>query len=119
MYRLHIPNSLSCKLYCIEKLLPGSRLSAKDVNWIYNILRPHSYQWRKIGQELGFTEHEMSRIEDSALYQTDRCLQSTLSWWLLQVTGHAKGKMDTTLISLLKAINKAGIILSGQEVICN
>ena len=95
--------------YCTAPALPTSRLGARDLDWIYNLLRPHANtaKWTQLAQGLGLNQHEISAFEQSGTNKKPH--ENMLSTWLGQSKGDASGNMDVNLHSLLKAMNSAGI----------
>lgn len=98
--------------------LADTKLSQHDLPQIYEKLRPYSSKWRRIGQDLGFTDDELSSIESAPLLLADApysWLHSMLSSWLLWVPGDARGSRKcASMKSLRRAVDRAGLGLVAQ-----
>ena len=83
-------------------------------------LRPYSFKWERIGEGLGFVPHELSTIKATpSLFSgaPDSFLSAMLADWLLWAPGDARGSKNfATIESLRKAVDRAGLGLTAQEL---
>ena len=113
---------MSQSILCVHTVSSGRRiLSEGDFTGIMDILRPHSFKWKAIGQGLGFTSPELSTIEATPLLFTGapaNFLSALLGGWMQWAPGDARGSKDyATLQSLSTAVSKAGLGVVAEQLL--
>ena len=113
---------MSHSILCVHTVSSGRRiLSEGDFTGIMDILRPHSFKWKAIGQGLGFTSPELSTIEATPLLITGApasFLSALLGGWMQWAPGDARGSKDyATLQSLRTAVSKAGLGVVAEQLL--
>ena len=113
---------MSQSILCVHTVSSGRRiLSEGDFTGIMDILRPHSFKWKSIGQGLGFTSPELSTIEATPSLFTGApasFLSALLGGWMQWAPGDARGSKDyATLQSLHTAVSKAGLGVVAEQLL--
>ena len=119
MVRTHGPQLSSCfhaPLLCILDPITEDEITRAN-----KILKRYSHKWREIGEALGFKASELDNIMGRPkLFHSapSSYLSAMLSEWQEWAPGDHRGsKTYATLHSLRKAVDRAGLGLTAQELV--